>query len=389
MLIVRYYFFLFCCIFPLIVVSQPTQPGFTPQTLDTIDIGYGLAIGDVNGDGRPDILLADQKEFVWYRNPDWQRLAITENLTERDNVCLAAADIDNDGQVELAVGAQWNPGETSDESTSGSVHYLIRPNDPTQAWTPVKLPHEPTVHRMHWVKTDNGYRLVVLPLHGRDNKGGKGEGVQVIAYQPAQHVGQSWETSLVDSTMHLTHNFDVVDGSTMFVAGKEGVKQIGYTNEGWQIDPLPQLTQGVGEVRRGFFAEDDPFLVTVEPMHGNQLVLYQGENYGERSVLFDDLKQGHALACADLLGLGRDQVVVGWREPNEQGKVGIKIFVPVDDEGNGWMHFWVDEDGMACEDLKVADLDQDGDLDIVASGRATKNLKVYWNQQVDITRKIE
>ena len=381
--IVHYYFCLFCWIFPLIVVSQPIQPEFTPQILDTIDIGYGLAIGDVDGDDRPDILLADQQEFAWYRNNGWQRFTIVSDLTERDNVCLAAADIDNDGQVELAVGAQWNPGETSDESASGSVHYLIRPNDPTQTWTPIKLPHEPTVHRMHWVKTNDDYRLVVLPLHGRGNKSGKGEGVQVIAYQPNQHVDQSWETSLIDSTMHLTHNFDVVDGSTMFVAGKEGVKQIGHASRGWQIDPLPQLTQGAGEVRRGFFAEDDPFLVTVEPMHGNQLVLYQGENYSERSVLFDDLKQGHAVACADLLGLGRDQVVVGWREPNEQGKVGIKIFVPVDEEGNGWMHFWIDEDGMACEDLKVADLDQDGDLDIVAAGRATKNLKIYWNENND------
>ncbi|MGB3588146.1 MAG: VCBS repeat-containing protein, partial [Tunicatimonas sp.] len=174
---VRYYFFLFFWISTLVAAfSQPTPPEFTAQILDTIDIGYGLAIGDVDGDKRPDILLADQQEFVWYRNPDWQRFIITNNLTERDNVCLAAADIDNDGQVELAVGAQWNPGETSDELASGSVHYLIRPNDPTQTWTPVQLPHEPTVHRMHWVKTNDGYRLVVLPLHGRENQGGEGEG---------------------------------------------------------------------------------------------------------------------------------------------------------------------------------------------------------------------
>jgi hypothetical protein len=34
---------------------------------------------------------------------------------------------------------------------------------------------------------------------------------------------------------------------------------------------------------------------------------------------------------------------------------------------------------MACEDLQVMDLNADGKLDIVASGRATHNLKVYWN----------
>jgi hypothetical protein len=36
---------------------------------------------------------------------------------------------------------------------------------------------------------------------------------------------------------------------------------------------------------------------------------------------------------------------------------------------------------IACEDLLPADLDGDGDLDIIASGRATHNVVVYWNQR--------
>jgi hypothetical protein len=36
---------------------------------------------------------------------------------------------------------------------------------------------------------------------------------------------------------------------------------------------------------------------------------------------------------------------------------------------------------MACEDLQAADLDADGDLDLVAAGRATKNVKIYWNER--------
>ena len=35
---------------------------------------------------------------------------------------------------------------------------------------------------------------------------------------------------------------------------------------------------------------------------------------------------------------------------------------------------------MAVEDLKLADLDADGRLDIIAAGRSTKNLKIYWNK---------
>ena len=57
-----------------------------------------------------------------------------KNLTFRDNVCIAAQDIDGDGKVEVAVGAQWNPGNTTDPEESGSVHYLIRPADPSATW---------------------------------------------------------------------------------------------------------------------------------------------------------------------------------------------------------------------------------------------------------------
>jgi hypothetical protein len=35
---------------------------------------------------------------------------------------------------------------------------------------------------------------------------------------------------------------------------------------------------------------------------------------------------------------------------------------------------------MACEDIQVADLNGDGKPDIVAAGRSTHNLKIYWNQ---------
>ena len=40
----------------------------------------------------------------------------------------------------------------------------------------------------------------------------------------------------------------------------------------------------------------------------------------------------------------------------------------------------IDDGGMATEDLVVADLNGDKRPDIVASGRATRNVKIYWNE---------
>ncbi len=373
---------LFFTLFALFSAISDPDPLFKAQIIDAnIAIGYGVAIGDVDGDKKPDILLADKKEFVWYRNGDWKRFVMIENLTESDNVCLAARDINGDGMVEVAVGAQWNPGETSDDLASGSVHYLIRPEDPTKKWTAVKLHHEPTVHRMHWVQTTNNkYQLVVLPLHGRGNSNGEGDGVKVFAYQMPDNPADPWKLSLIDKTMHLTHNFDRVGvgaSEQLYIGGKEGIKAFSYQNRNW-ITPETGIISGhsFGEVRVGQI-DDKRFIAGVEPLHGNELTVYlPGSN--QRIVLTDELMQGHALATGDFLNSGIDQIVVGWREANADQEMGIKIFVAADAQGTRWNGYWVDKNGMACEDLKVADLNGDGKMDIIAAGRDSHNLKIYW-----------
>lgn len=365
------------------------EPGFVPQVIDDkISIGYGVGIGDVDGDKKPDILLADKKQFVWYRNGDWKRFVMVENLTESDNVCIAARDIDGDGKVEVAVGAQWNPSETTDTLKSGSVHFLIRPKDPTQKWMPVKLHHEPAIHRMRWVKAANNlYHLVVLPLHGRGNKGGEGKGVKVIAYEKPKDPKGKWKLNILDESMHLTHNLDVVNNGAselIYIGGKEGIKVFSLEGNKWSGQWVVQ-EKSFGEVRVG----DKNFVTGIEPMHGNTLTVYTGEKDNlvsskatgfSRTELFTDLNQGHALATSDLLGLGRKQIVVGWREPNKENKVGVKIFIAEDAAGTRWKDYWIDDNGMACEDLQTSDLDGDGREDIIAAGRSTHNLKIYWNK---------
>lgn len=395
-----------------VVYADPPQPNFRAVEIDTkIQIGYGVAVADVDGDKLPDILLADKKQFVWYKNPGpradpgtWQKFVIAENLTAKDNVCLAAQDIDGDGKCEIAVGAQWDPGDTEN---SGAVFYLIPPADRTQRWEPVKLHTEPTTHRMRWIKIGEGkWGLVVVPLHGRGNKNGEGAGVRVLLYLPPPSLNDpkgEWKTELIDDKMHMTHNFEIVpdrgDGTaapTILLAGREGVASLRRTPDGTWKRILVDLagasgppSSGVGEVRlcdvrvggKGTFA-------SVEPMHGNQLVFSRADPSTVpprmvRTLLTDKLLEGHALACGDLLGIGSDQVIVGWRgnPAKPEVKVGIALWTPLDVEQGKWRESPIDDNTMACEDLRLADLNGDGKLDIVAAGRATKNVKVYFNQR--------
>jgi len=377
----------FCFLFPF----NGTDPQiFQEQVIDdNISIGYGIALGDVDGDGKPDILLADKKQFVWYRNGDWKKFVLAENLTEHDNVCIAARDINGDGKVEVAVGAQWNPSETSNAEQSGSVHYLVRPADPTQLWKAVELHHEPTVHRMKWLKSSEGkFYLVVVPLHGRGNLNGAGEGVNVIAYEFPKDVNGKWLMYTMDRNMHLTHNFQIAESNDksrngFYLAGKEGVRFIHESfnkDSGGSSEKIEGLEYAAGEVRTGKAAPDKNFIVTVEPMHGDKVVAYLPEDKTKRIVIDDNIKEGHALAVADFLGRGTDQIIAGWRSPNKDSLTGIKLYIKKDASGNQWESQWVDQNGIACEDIQVMDLNQDGKPDIVASGRATHNIKVYWNK---------
>lgn len=360
--------------------ADPVVPVFRAVDVDTkVEIGYGVTVADVDGDKKPDILLADKTKIVWYHNPDWTKHVIAEKLTQQDNVCLAAAVFE--GRIQLAVGAQWNPGDTVN---SGAVFYLIPPADRTQKWEPVELPHEPTVHRMRWVKNADGkFDLVVLPLHGRGNKDGEGAGVKILAYHKPVDPKQPWTTEVLDDSLHKTHNFDPT-GPDLIVAGKEGVFRVSRASGQWSHTQLGSNEGGgAGEVRRGKLPGGRPFLATVEPMHGTMAVIYTtGDEKGlwKRRVIDSTLKEGHAVACGDFLHAVADQVVVGWRNPNADGKVGIKLFVPLDSTGEKWQQAIVDDNTMACEDLCLADLNGDGRLDIIASGRATKNLKVYFNE---------
>lgn len=377
--------------------AEPPALRVRPQTIDAaIQIGYGLAIADVDGDRQDDILLADAKQIVWYRAPKWEKFVMAEALTSRDHVCIAARDVDGDGKAEVAVGAEWNPNDTLN---SGAVFLLDAPADRTQRWTPRRLPHEPTTHRMAWVRgADRAYALAVLPLHGRGNRNGAGEGVKLLAYEwPWRENSRPVPLWSNVPPLHLTHNFDVVpaaqggQGETLLVATKEGVRAV-EASANRMVSPTI-TTFPAGEVRRGALAGGARFIATIEPMHGNEVVVYRAPSSsqyssgadwsGHRVVLDSTLAQGHGLATGDLLGVGYDQVVVGWRggTPGQKAKVGIKLFIPADARGERWkQHALVDDDTMACEDLKLADLNRDGRLDLIAAGRATKNVVIYWNE---------
>ena len=196
--------FLFSSLF-----AAPPEFQWSEKEIDQIEIGYGLALTDVDGDKDIDILLADKSTVQWYENPTWEKHVIAEKLTLRDNVCIAARDIDGDGKCEIAVGGQWNFRETLKD---GAVHYLVAPKDRKQKWKPVKLYNDPSTHRMHWIAgPDKTFSLAVKPLRGKGSVDGIGPGLRILNYLMPEDPADEWETEVISDFLHLSHNFHPVN----------------------------------------------------------------------------------------------------------------------------------------------------------------------------------
>ncbi len=173
------------------------------------------------------------------------------------------------------------------------------------------------------------------------------------------------------------------------MASQEGLSIIEHTDgEGFSISKIATGAageqanlRGSGEVKSGQLGTKY-MLATIEPMHGNQVVVYIGDVVDanlQRIVLDDTFVQGHAIWCADLDGDGADEVIAAHREPAKSGGPGIYIYRADDASGKSWTRQLLDSP-MACEDLWCADFDGDAKIDILAGGRATHDVKLYFNR---------
>src|SRR5262245_2863568 len=386
---------------------------FEPQEIaKDLTIGYAVAVADINGDGKPDIIVVDKHRVVWYENPTWKMRTILQGKTKPDNVCIAVTDIDGDGKLDIVIGAGWAPFDTKNP---GTLQWLKRGKSLDDEWTMHSIPcDEPTVHRVRIADLygDGKKWIVVAPLMGREatQKANwmDGRPVRILAYPIPQEPekSESWKPEVVNDSLHGGHNIATMGtklGDVLLCASYEGFTTIGRNNAGWRSQKQGAGNQentkgnrGSSEIKLGSvtvgqrFKSTEHFVSTIEPWHGHQVVIYATGYRGPdhlmtRYVVDDHLRWGHAVWFADLDGDGSDELIIGVRDdPGATDKFkerrGVRVYKCTDGKGEKWERQIVDNGGVAVEDLTAADLDGDGKIDIIAVGRQTGNLRVYWNK---------
>ncbi len=361
--------------------SNPALQFRAQEIATDFGVGYAVVPGDVNGDKQMDILAISGTELVWFKAPTWEKTVILgPGSTTPDNVTLAPHDIDGDGRLDVALGAGWT------RQNTGTLQW-VKQNPPgtTPAWEVFPISAEPTLHRIRWadVDGDGKQELIVAPLHGKGAKGPDWEGpaARVLVFRPPQNPRtEAWPMEVAAEANHIQHNFlpmnlDTDKQDELVTASKEGLYVLDRSGDNKWSRTL--LGEGApGEVKLGRVG-GRRMLATVEPWHGAGIAVY-GEAPGTwaKTMIESALTEGHALGWADFDGDGNDDLAAGWRGAP---KPGVAIYM-VDRDGALKSKTMVDEGGMATEDLIVGDFNGDKQPDIVASGRSTRNIKIYWNE---------
>ena len=384
-----------CVLLMLLTMAVSNEVAFQRHDIDAFPSGYQVAVVDINGDGLSDVVaLSTQADRVdWYQNPGWQRRSVARTAK---NIDLAFHDIDGDGRQELALAA----GFYFDESQRGGELFLLRqPADGADVWPKWQIAADPVTHRIRWGDLDGDGRkeLIHAPLFGPGSRGTQEpRGAHLWAFPVPQTFGDGTvHPAKIDETLTVLHGLFVGDldedgRDEILTASFEGIFRFDLDGDlasgRWKktqiaagaaaISEKPGAARGSSEVVPGRWGQGVPFVAAIEPWHGHQLVVYTsaGGDSWDRRVLDDTLDQGHALVVADLDQDGDAEIVAGWRG----GEGGLALYDPVD-HGRSFRRIPIDR-GIAVEGAVAADINQDGRLDLVVIGGRTNNLVWYENQ---------
>jgi len=360
---------------------------------DAIPGGYGVEAADIDGDGLRDIvaLSTNPAQFVWYRNPGWQKYTISS--ATRANIATAPHDIDGDGDIDLVLASEFS---LVNSTSGGLVQWFENPGNPReqQQWQAHTIDAIPAAHRLRWadVQGDGILELINLPIIGVGAvEPDYAVGARMTAYAVPADPRGPWPFVILNDTLEMANSLQIVDwdangSADLLTASFAGIElfQLGY--DGLFVSQLllgegmrgARPAQGSSEVAVGML-NGERFLASIEPWQGNEVVIYypageDGQPWS-RQVIDTEFRGGHALLATDLTNDGNDEIVVGYQsEP-----FGLYAYRYLRDTGV-WERTSLNASRVAVSGLIAEDFTGDGYTDIVAIGSASANVVLFVNE---------
>jgi hypothetical protein len=86
---------------PLAFVRHDRPAGPFGQTTQ------GMGAGDVDGDGRPDLVVGGDEHLLVYRNPTFAASLIADGYKFGGGAAVAVRDVSRDGRLDVVAGRGW------------------------------------------------------------------------------------------------------------------------------------------------------------------------------------------------------------------------------------------------------------------------------------------
>jgi hypothetical protein len=366
------------------------QIAFSKTVLDPLFRSEGVAVGDFNKDGRPDIAAGT----VWYEQPaaagdKWEMRLTGEKAPQYDPLSYSHAfqtfadDVNGDGWADLIV-VDWPGAQT---------WWLENPQQAGGAWkqhvlTPVTNNESPQL-----LHVDGDGKLDLLAAFAPDPKNFDGPERRMGFMTRASEPGQPWTIHAVSaaaapSTNRYSHGLglgdingdgqkDILVPQGWWEAPASMAKRA--QNDPWKFHAAP-LGQDCAQMHVFDFDGDSDSDVLSSAAHrvGMWWHEQQPEDKWQTHLIDDSITQTHALVLADINGDGLPDFVTGkrWWAHGPKGDVrpddpAVLAWYELSRSGGKpqWTRHQIDHDSGVGTQFEVADVNRDGLLDVVTSNK--------------------
>ncbi|RME48233.1 MAG: hypothetical protein D6796_06590, partial [Caldilineae bacterium] len=335
---------------------------------DDLDVTFGIAFADVNGDGDLDLATGNwfsPNKVYPNRGGSLKPDAYWTSVYSRNTWAVAWGDVDNDGDLDLAAANAYEPSGVYLNS-GGTLQ-------PTFVWTAAGID---ATFGAAWGDM-NGDGNLDLALANRF-----GPNVVYLGNGTTLQATPVWSDSLGDSTWAVAWGDVDNDGDLDLAVANETDYHPSrlYLNNGGMLEAVASQTFGEGRMSLDLAWGD---------MDGDGDLDLALANFGQPNEVY--LNEGGTLQLAWMSDEGDDTQSVAWGDVDGDGDLDLavgngafpastqnKVYYNVD----GMLQTtagWLSHDSNATLWVVWGDADGDGDLDLAAANQFAAN-KIYFNE---------